>query len=304
MQNTSQLLMIKPVNFGYNAETAVNNAFQVKGDNTAAQQKALKEFNDFVLLLSKNNIAVTVIEDTPEPFTPDSIFPNNWISFHENGSIFLFPMFADNRRKERKQHVLEIIKTKFHVAEIIDLSGHENENLFLEGTGSMVLDRDNKIAYACLSPRTDKKVLNEFCSIINYIPVSFASVDPSGVAVYHTNVMMCVADKYVVICIDSIIDETQRKKVIDTIESTNKEIIPISTTQMNSFAGNMLQVKNTSGEKLLIMSSQAYRSLHNHQVNALNKYNRILHSSLTTIETAGGGSARCMLAEIFLPLKK
>jgi len=302
MQNTSQLLMIKPVDFGFNVETAVNNAFQSASIETA-QQNALKEFNDFVTLLQDNGIHVTVIEDTPIPHTPDSIFPNNWISFHADGTIILYPMFATNRRAERKQHVLDIIKNMFVVKQAIDLTKYENENLFLEGTGSMVLDRENKIAYACLSPRTSEKVINEFCRIRNYKAVTFTAADNNDIEIYHTNVMMCVADKFVVICLDSIINQEERKKVIETIAQTGKEIIEISQQQINAFAGNMLQVINTNNEKLLIMSTQAFHLLSNQQKNRLEKYNRLLHSPLDTIEKAGGGSARCMLAEIFLPLK-
>jgi hypothetical protein len=304
MQNTSHLLMIRPVNFGFNAETAVNNAFQVANNDASIHAKALKEFDAFADLLLKNGIDVTIIEDTPEPFTPDSIFPNNWISFHEHGSIILYPMFADNRRKERKQHVLDAIEHKFNPAKIIDLTHYENEQLYLEGTGSMVLDRNNKIAYACLSPRTNQKVLDKFCALTHYTSVVFTSVDAKDKLVYHTNVMMYVADPYVVICLDSIPNEEEREKLIATIEQTNKAIVPISLGQMHSFAGNMLQVINKHGEKLLIMSSQAYHSLTAEQLTILNTYNRILHSPLNTIETAGGGSARCMLAEVFLPLRK
>ena len=301
MQNTSQLLMIKPVDFGFNAETAVNNVFQSAIE--AAQQNALQEFNDFVILLRDNGIHVTVIEDTPVPHTPDSIFPNNWISFHADGTIILYPMFASNRRAERKQHVLDVIKNKFIVKQKIDLTKYENENLFLEGTGSMVPDRENKIVYACLSPRTNEKVIEEFCRIRNYKAVTFKATDNNGTEIYHTNVMMCVADKFVVICLNSVIDKDERKKVINTIAQTGKEIIEISQQQMNAFAGNMLQVINTNNEKLLIMSTQAFNSLTAQQKDTLKKYNRILHSPLDTIEKAGGGSARCMLAEVFLPLK-
>lgn len=298
MQNTDHLLMIEPVNFGFNAETAVNNTFQVN-THEDVQQVALQEFNEFVKLLRENKIDVTVIQDTPHPFTPDSIFPNNWISFHEDGSIILYPMYAESRRKERKEHIVEKIKTIFDVNKITDLSHYENEKLFLEGTGSMVLDRDNKIAYACISPRTSAKLLDEFCRINNYSPVIFSARDMDAVDIYHTNVMMCVASSFVVICLESINDEREKKIVTDSFLKTKKEIIDISLKQMNSFAGNMLQVKNTEGELLLIMSTQAYLSLTAEQIRSLSQYNRILHSSLNTIETAGGGSARCMMAEIF-----
>ena len=304
MQTTSHILMIQPVNFGYNAETAVNNAFQVAGNDAGAQEKAAEEFQQFVTVLRKNGVDVTVVKDTPEPYTPDSIFPNNLVSFHSDGTVMLYPMYAMNRRLERKQHVLDTIKNKFNITRQVDLSGYESENIFLEGTGSMVLDRDNKIAYACLSPRTEKKVLDDFCNKAGYKPIAFISVDENGKEIYHTNVMMCVADKYVVICLGSIRDKKEKQLVTDTINKSGKSIIDISYHQMNHFAGNMLQVENNEGEKLLVMSSQAYQSLTKEQVSELEKYNKIVHSSLTTIETNGGGSARCMMAEIHLPLIK
>ncbi len=301
MQNTSHLLMIRPVNFSFNAETAVNNAFQQANTDHDTQERSLKEFNDFVALLTGHGIDVTVVDDTPEPYTPDSIFPNNWISFHADGSIVLYPMFAANRRQERKQHVIDRIANKFAVKAKTDLSPYEKEGLFLEGTGSMVLDRDKKIAYACLSPRTDKTVLESFCKEKDYTPVSFTATDGKGQAIYHTNVLMCVADKYVVICLDAIPDTGERAAVEQAITESGKTIIPITLEQMNRFAGNMLQVKNDAGKQFLVMSSQAYESLTPNQVNSLHSFNTILHSPLYTIEKNGGGSARCMMAEIFLP---
>jgi hypothetical protein len=303
MQTTSHILMIRPVNFGFNAETAVNNAFQVAGADEAAQEKAAKEFDDLVALLRQHGVDVLVVNDTPEPYTPDSIFPNNWISFHDNGTILLYPMFAVNRRQERKPQVLQQIKDQFAVQNTIDLSSYEQDELFLEGTGSMVLDRDHQIAYACLSPRTNQQVLSDFCKKMQYRPVLFTAIDATGKAIYHTNVMMCVADRYVVICLDSISSPNERAAVENTIGKTGKELIPISIDQMNHFAGNMLQVQNKNGEKLLVMSLQAYQSLTPAQVQQLNGYNRIVYAPLTTIETNGGGSARCMMAEIFLPLR-
>lgn len=302
MQNTTHLLMIRPVNFGFNAETAVNNSFQknIKGD---IQQKALQEFNGFVELLRKNKVDVTVVEDSLFPSTPDSIFPNNWISFHDDGRVFLYPMFAVNRRLERKTAVLAAVQDKFSVSEIVDLSRSEADELFLEGTGSMVLDRENKIAYACLSPRTDEKILNNFCSMVGYSPVTFRATDSTGVAIYHTNVMMCIADPYAVVCLESIAEGTAKEKLLSSLVLTNKEIIDISLQQLNCFAGNMLQVKNADDELLLVMSTQAFRSLTDLQIRTLQKYNRIIHAPLDSIETAGGGSARCMLAEVFLNKK-
>lgn len=296
--------MIRPVNFGYNAETAVNNAFQVKGNDDDVQYKALKEFDEFVNVLRKNGVDVTVVDDTIEPHTPDSIFPNNWVSFHHDGSVLLYPMYATNRRAERKEHVLEKIAEKFSVERKIDLSRYEKENVFLEGTGSMVLDRENKIAYACLSPRTDERVLADFCRQMGYKSILFHAVDGNGKPIYHTNVLMCVAGKYVVICLDAIPDNREKGEVKDTIQGTGKSIIEITLHQMNHFAGNMLQVENSKGEKLLVMSTQAFEALSDGQKKKLESFNRIIHSPLMTIETNGGGSARCMMAEVHLPVLK
>jgi hypothetical protein len=303
MQTTSHLLMIRPVSFGFNAETAVNNAFQVKSNETDVQQNALKEFDNFVIVLQNNGVDVTVVEDTAIPYTPDSIFPNNWVSFHHDGSLLLYPMYAVNRRAERKVHVLKKINEKFAVTKKIDFSSYEAEDIFLEGTGSMVLDRDNRIAYACLSPRTNEELLAEFCRQMNYKPVVFDASDGNGQAIYHTNVLMCVADKYVVICLESITAPDQQQLVSETIINSNKKIVAITLHQMNHFAGNMLQVENDKGEKLLVMSSRAYEALTIEQVQELNRYNRIIHSPLNTIETNGGGSARCMMAEVHLPIR-
>jgi hypothetical protein len=312
MQTTSHILMIRPVNFSFNAETAVNNAFQrdpallapplanPASADLGAQRLALDEFNRFVALLRDNGVDVTVIDDTPDPYTPDSIFPNNWISFHEQGLVCLYPMFAANRRQERKPAVLHQLGHAFHIGQTLDFSSYEQEGLFLEGTGSMVLDRDNKIAYACLSPRTDKSVLLDFCGKTGYTPEVFAAVDSRHQAIYHTNVMMCVADRYVVVCLDSLPVGTERQHLSATIGSSGKELFPISLQQMDHFAGNMLQVHNRQGERLLVMSSQAYHSLSPQQIALLSSYNKIIHSPLTTIETNGGGSARCMMAEVHL----
>lgn len=295
--------MIRPVRFAFNAETAVNNHFQQQqthsGDIAA---KAAQEFDQFVQVLRDAGIVVTVVPDTPEPHTPDAVFPNNWISFHENGSVYLYPMFAENRRQERKPGVLELIRSKFTVSGIQDLTHYEAAHRFLEGTGSMVLDRVNKIAYACLSPRTDAAVLNDWCRLAGYRSVAFLATDGAGQPIYHTNVMMCVADSYAVICLDAIPDPAERTEVTAALESSGKQIITISLEQMNHFAGNMLQVKNVSGQRFLVMSTQAFRSLTPEQVSALEAYNPILHADISTIETNGGGSARCMMAEVFLPV--
>jgi hypothetical protein len=300
MQTTSKVLMIRPLHFAYNAETAVNNSFQMKGDPENLTEKAVQEFDVFVEALTTQGIDVTVVEDSPDPHTPDAIFPNNWISFHESGIYCLYPMFASNRRMERKAEVLDIIQKKFHYNQVLDFTGYESKNLFLEGTGSMVLDRDKRLAYACLSPRTDLSVLEDFCRKMNYKPIVFHSVNETGQAIYHTNVMMCVADSYVVICLDSIPDPAEKKFVTETIESSGKEIIRISISQMNRFAGNMLQLENNRNEKILVMSSAAWHSLLSKQIEKLTAHNRIMHVSLQHIESNGGGSARCMIAEIHI----
>lgn len=303
MQQSSHLLMIRPVNFGFNPETAVNNRFQAD-TGLNVQQKALKEFNGLLQLLENNRVHVTVINDTAVPYTPDSIFPNNWISFHDDGLVFIYPMFAENRRLEKKPHILEFLKKEFEISNVIDLSRFETENRFLEGTGSMVLDRENRIAYACLSPRTDAGLLSEYCRIAGYTFVSFIAKDNTGELIYHTNVMMCVADTYAVVCLESIPDKYDQRCLSDSLSASGKEIIEISLNQVNCFAGNMLQVKNNNDELLLVMSSQAYHSLNMFQVNRLKQFNRIVHSPLETIERSGGGSARCMLAEIYCNRKK
>lgn len=302
MQTTDTVLMIEPVAFGYNEQTAVNNYFQVQQEGNV-QEKALREFNSFVEKLRSKGITVITIKDTISPKTPDSIFPNNWVSFHRDGKVVLYPMFAENRRLERRQDILELIKSQFKVEEIIDLSASERDNHFLEGTGSMIFDHDNKIAYGSVSLRLDEDLFRKFCAEFGFRPVVFHSYQTAGeerLPIYHTNVMMCVADKFVVICLDCIDDELEREKVIETIKNSGKELIEISEEQMHNFAGNMLQVHNNVGEKFLVMSQSAYRSLKPEQVAAIEKYCEIIYSDLETIETNGGGSARCMLAEVFL----
>lgn len=305
MQTTDTVLMIEPVAFGFNEQTAVNNYFQVQQEGNV-QDKALKEFNDFVEKLRAKDINVITIKDTLEPKTPDSIFPNNWVSFHADGKVVLYPMFAENRRLERRDDIINQIKEQFEVTEVIDYSGAEKDNLFLEGTGSMIFDHDNKLAYGSVSLRLDEGLFRKFCSDFGFQPVVFHSYQTAGeerLPIYHTNVMMCVADQFVVICLDCIDDESERNNVIETIKNSGKELIEISEDQMQNFAGNMLQVQNKSGEKFLVMSQSAYKSLNRGQVSAIEKYCEIIYSDLEVIETNGGGSARCMLAEIFLPKK-
>lgn len=297
-QLTSQLVMVRPIHFGFNDQTAVNNSFQKKSQ-VDVQTMALTEFDKFVAKLRANLINVLVVNDTPEPHTPDSIFPNNWISFHSDGQLVLYPMFANNRRLERKSTTIALLQTEFGNRTIIDLTYFESEGKYLEGTGSMVLDRQNKIAYACISPRTHTEVLNEFCKKLGYEPCIFHAVDSNGLPIYHTNVMMCMADELAVICLESIAGAAEKERIISFVQSTRKQVIEISMEQMNCFAGNMLQVQNVKNEKHMVMSSQAFQSLSTLQVQKLSLQNKIIHASLTTIEANGGGSARCMMAEVF-----
>ncbi len=306
-QTTSNILMVRPVRFEFNEQTAESNAFQnadiatqTKADT---QVEALKEFDAMVRWLRDNGLNVTVIDDTAEPHTPDSIFPNNWVSFHQSGKVILYPMQAQNRRLERRQDIIETLSNDFQITQIIDLSYFEAENKFLEGTGSLVLDRKSRIAYACLSPRTHADVLTAFSKVIDYEIVTFEATDINNKAVYHTNVVMCVGDIFVVICLEAIKNLDERLSIRNTIVKSGKEIIEISIDQMNHFAGNMLLVNNTKGEKLLVMSTSAYRSLTPKQIDRLDDYARLTHFDLSVIEANGGGSARCMMAEIHLPRK-
>jgi hypothetical protein len=295
--------MIRPVNFGFNEETAGSNAFQNRNaDKFGVKEKARHEFDGMVAMLCENGVNVTVIEDTPEPYTPDSIFPNNWVSFHANGEIFLYPMQADNRRLERREDIITRLEDRFSVKHIIDLSRFEHDNKFLEGTGSMVLDRENKIAYACISPRTDREVLAIFCEQTGYKEVSFHAYDDYHQAIYHTNVLMCIGTEFAVICLDTITEPEEKNAVTSILKLTHKEIISISFEQMNRFAGNMLEVKNKAGETLIVMSLNAYNALNQTQKDALGKFGKLVYADINTIENNGGGSARCMMAEVHLPV--
>ena len=307
MQITNTILMIRPVNFRMNEQTAVNNYFQEDIDikNTAINAKAQKEFDTFVAVLREKGIDVIVIEDTKDPDTPDSIFPNNWISFHSDGTVGLYPMFAENRRNERREDVLDILEENgLEIKNVIDYTSAEAEGIFLEATGSMALDRVNKKAYCALSDRADEHLFIEFCEDFEYAPVIFTanqSVDGNRLPIYHTNVMMCLAEDFAVICLDTIDNKKEKKSVVDHLKRDGKEIITISEQQMHHFAGNMLQVLGAFDKRYLVMSTAAYTSLNAVQIGSIEKHCEIIHSSLDTIETCGGGSARCMMAEVFLP---
>jgi len=299
MQTTSKLLMVRPAKFAFNEQTAGNNYFQENSNLPSVAEDALKEFDSFVNLLLSNDVDVTVVQDTPEPWTPDSIFPNNWFTSHFTGELVLYPMFAENRRLERKPHILNILKRDLNHKKVIDLTHWEEEGEFLEGTGSVILDRRKRVAYCCRSPRSSEKVLADFCSRMNYQPIVFDALDKDGNQIYHTNVMMEIGMQVAVICLESIKDENERKRVKSHLLSAGKVIIDISLDQVASFAGNMLEVKNRNGNPLMVMSSAARNALTFEQENIISTYNKIISTDLKTIETNGGGSARCMLAEIF-----
>ena len=308
-QTTNTILMIRPISFRMNEQTAVNNYFQEELDlkNAEINAKAQKEFDAFVEKLRNVGVKVIVEQDDKLLDTPDSIFPNNWVSFHETGDVALYPMFAENRRKERREEVFDNLEKEGFVFEsVVDYTSAEDDGYFLEGTGSIVLDRVNRKAYCALSPRADEELLIEFCEDFEYTPVVFIAnqtVDKKRLPIYHTNVMMCVAETFVVICLDCIDDKHDRKNVLKHLKQDKKEIIEITEAQMGRFAGNMLQVKGYNDKRYLVMSNAAYESLTSVQISKISKHSEILYSDLETIETCGGGSARCMMAEVFLPLK-
>ena len=295
-----EILMVRPYQFYFNQQTAANNFFQSNINIENANELAIAEFDAMVERLRAQQINVKVIQDTKDPSTPDSIFPNNWISTHTNGTLCLYPMFAQNRRAERKLSVIEFLQANYKIENTLDLTDLEKEGKFLEGTGSMVLDHKNKIAYGCLSERLDKNAFNEWCDKMQFKAIAFKAVDDKAQPIYHTNVMMCMANQFVVICLESIPNEQEKQMLLDSFLQNHKEVIEISQDQLNHFAGNMLQVFDINGKPHLIMSEQAYKSLHTAQLKSLEKYNPLLPISIPTIEALGGGSTRCMMAEIYL----
>lgn len=307
-QTTNSILMIRPVAFRMNEQTAVNNYYQKVLDGLSPETvnaNAQAEFDAFVQKLRMVGVDVIVVEDTVDPDTPDSIFPNNWISFHENGDVVLYPMFAENRRLERREEILDILEDEgFVINEIMDYTEAEQDGIFLEGTGSLLLDRANGKAYCALSPRADEELFIEFCEDFDFAPVIFEAyqtVSGNRKLIYHTNVMMCLGETFAVLCADAIDDKKERKMVIDSLKNDDKEVILITEDQVNNFAGNMLEVRGTDDRRYLVMSASAHQSLTKKQIEHLEEHVTILSSSLDTIESCGGGSARCMMAEIFLP---
>jgi len=291
--------MVRPARFGFNEETARNNYFQHQSASDTVAEQAAEEFDALVHLLRGKDIDVTVIQDTPEPGTPDSIFPNNWFSSHLSGELVLYPLFAENRRQERKPEFMDLLRRKMNHRKLIDLTHWEKEGQFLEGTGSMVLDRDKQIAYCCRSPRTSEKVLADFCSRMNYDAVVFDATDQNGNQIYHTNVMMAVGTQVAVICLEAIREENERRKVVARLTTTGKIMVDITLDQVAHFTGNMLEVKSRNGHPVMVMSASARQALTPEQENTIATFSQIVSADLQTIETNGGGSARCMLAELF-----
>lgn len=296
--------MVRPAHFGFNSQTAENNAFQTNDDRLTIGQietEAKIEFDLFVATLRSNGIEVLVYQDTDQPLKTDAVFPNNWVTFHPNGCIITYPMFAPIRRLERREDIVEDLAQRFGFDKRMRLERYEKDSLFLEGTGSLIPDRDNKIVYACVSPRTSPVLVKEYCKITGYEEVLFMAVDEEGTEIYHTNVMMAVGETFVVICLDTIQSQQEREMLLQKFEATGKEVIDITLDQMKAFAGNMLQVRNKNEETFLVMSQQAFESLRSDQITLIEQHTNILYSSIKIIETYGGGSARCMMAEVFLP---
>lgn len=306
-QLTNHILMIRPAQFRMNEQTAVNNYFQASAGLSPEEvvKKSQEEFDAYVSVLKEKGVQVTVVQDTEDPDTPDALFPNNWVSFHQDATVALYPMFAENRRLERREAVLEILEEDgFIIDQVMDYTAAEDSGIFLEGTGSLILDRVHKKAYCALSSRADEELFIEFCEDFEYTPVIFTAnqtVEGSRLPIYHTNVMMCLAETFAVICLDSIDDKKERKAVVNHLREDGKEIIAISEAQMHLFAGNMLQVLGSNQTPYLVMSSTAYKSLTPDQLSKIEQHCEIIHADLSTIETCGGGSARCMMAEVFLP---
>ena len=306
MQLTDTLMMVRPHRFGYNAETAVTNTFQANAegqDEAQIEQQALNEFDVFVQKLRAAGVNVIVMDDPGAPHTPDSLFPNNWVSFHESGRVVLYPMQAHSRRHERRRIFLDQLAGHygFRISDVLDLSYFEEQEKYLEGTGSMILDREYKIAYASRSPRTHPEVLEVFCRELGYTPFLFDATDDLGVPIYHTNVLMSVGQSLAILCLEAMTNAAEAARLVKQLEQTGKIVVPISMAQLKSFSGNMLHVRTQAGEPLLVVSEQGYQALDDHQHTVISSLTQTLHTNLNCIERYGGGSARCMLAEVFLP---
>jgi hypothetical protein len=302
-QSTNQLLMVRPANFSYNEETAANNAFQNISKDEDAAVKAIAEFDNMVAILRSYGISVTVIEDTKSPIKPDAIFPNNWFTTHDTGMLLLYPMYAPNRRLERRQDIIDLLEENYQVKKNYTLEHYEEEGFFLEGTGSLILDRVNKIVYASESPRTDLRLLDKWCALLGYDKVHFSAKDSSGQDIYHTNVLMALGTTYCILCTEAILDDEYKDLLQASLARTGKEVIDITLEQVSSFAGNMLEVVGRNDHRYLVMSESAYNSLTAMQKENILAHIDIIPIAIPTIEQIGGGSVRCMMAEIFLKPK-
>lgn len=305
MQSPNTIFMVEPIAFRFNPQTAIDNHFQVKDESPDIQSKALNEFKSFVAKLKSKGINVIVAKDTLQPHTPDSIFPNNWVSFHEDGTVCLYPMFAENRRTERRNDIFDqLLADGFKISTIKDYTHFEQENRFLEGTGSMVLDHVHKIAYGAISMRLNEELFVKWCAEFGYEPIAFhanQNVNEQRLSIYHTNTVMCVGSDFAIVSLDTIDNEAERKLVVETLNRSHKEIIDITEEQVEKYAGNMLEVVGVGGQRFLAMSETAFKCLTPKQIQTIQKHAEIIHSDLHTIQSAGGGSARCMMAEMFLP---
>jgi len=298
--------MVRPANFGYNEETAKSNSFQSDASDLSRaeiQERALEEFNLLVKSLEEAGVNLCVVDDTEEPIKSDAIFPNNWITTHSNGAVITYPMLSESRRDERREDILSKIMNEFKIDRRYSLEHYEEKDQMLEGTGSMVLDRINKVVFACISSRTDPTIIDKFCALTGYSRVLFEAIDEDGISIYHTNVMMSVGDHFAVVCLDAVKTSEERDFLKNELLKTGRELIEINLQQMKSYAGNILQVLNNKGESILLMSRAAELAFTQEQKSTLEKYGKILSSNLDTIEFFGGGSARCMVAEIFTPSK-
>lgn len=306
-QSTGTILMVRPANFGFNTETAENNVFQDDETELSIDEikdRARQEFDNMVTILRSHGVDVTIIEDTMEPAKTDAIFPNNWISTHNDGSVYTFPMFSPNRRLERRTDIIDSLSLQYKVTIDESLLAFESSDKYLEGTGSMILDRPNKIIYACYSVRTDKEILDTYGKKLGYKVVGFDAVDSDGIQYYHTNVIMTLGEQIAILCTESIEDPDEKKAVVQSLEDSGKEIVHITREQVLQYAGNMLEVQGTDTKKLMVMSKSAFKALSKDQLHIIKNRNKIVYCSLETIEKFGGGSARCMIAEIFLPKSK
>lgn len=306
-QSSNLIMMIRPASFRMNEQTAVNNGYQKEStEGSDPESLAQAEFDGVVAALRGAGIEVAVFEDDPEADTPDALFPNNWVSFHADGRVGLYPMFAVNRRRERRESLIHMLASDFGrgLDEFVDFTEFEQHDVFLEGTGSLILDRTNRIAYASIGPRTDEQAAEQFCEAFGYQLVAFTAHQTQGDAlapIYHTNVMLAIGSDWAVVCDEIVTDSQERQNLMEQLVASGREVIQITADQVNGFAGNVLEVQDQGGKKFLAMSTAAFESYTSEQKTSLSAHATLIHAPIPTIETCGGGSVRCMMAEVFLP---